>query len=313
MMKGHIFTFTPNPALDLGGTVDQITTNEKNYVHDQTKSPGGNGINAARILTRLRIPTLASGFLGGGVGAEIKFLLSKEGVKHNFVSIKEHSRIGLTVSNRSDHQQMRFTFPGPHISSNEKQDLFNLVKSDEGIEILILGGSFPDGFKVADASKLLKIMRQKNIPCVVDCPGGILRELINEKPLLIKPNLLEFQQATQSNSHTIKGVCGQAKKILKHVPYICVSSVEDGAVLVTKDKSYFGKIPNIKIKSTVGAGDSMVGAMTAQLFQKNQSSADILRWGLAAAAATLSHPGTAFGTAREIAKLYEKTRVEVVS
>ncbi|MNL84904.1 hypothetical protein D3C87_2130230 [compost metagenome] len=54
----------------------------------------------------------------------------------------------------------------------------------------------------------------------------------------------------------------------------------------------------------------MVGAMVAQLYNSNDSPADILRWGLASAAATLSQPGTSLGQASKIVGLYKKTRVE---
>lgn len=57
----------------------------------------------------------------------------------------------------------------------------------------------------------------------------------------------------------------------------------------------------------------MVGAMVAQLYKKNKSDADILRWGLAAAAATLAKPGTAFGSAHDIYRLYNKTKVSILN
>ncbi|OFZ28324.1 MAG: hypothetical protein A2622_04270 [Bdellovibrionales bacterium RIFCSPHIGHO2_01_FULL_40_29] len=309
-MKPYVFTFTPSPTLDLGGIVEQIKPNEKSYVHDQTKSPGGNGVNAARILTRLRIPTVASGFIGGSVGEEIKFLLNQENVKNEFVSIKGHSRICVAVSNRKDHQQTRLTFPGPEILSSEKLTLFKLIEKNNGIEILIIGGSLPDGFRISDVKKIMRISQKRNIPCIVDCPGKILRELLLERPHFIKPNLAEFHEITDSKVKSIRSVHWKAKKLLTKVPYVCISSVEGGALLVTKNGAYFGRIPRVKVKSTVGAGDSMVGAMAAQFFLKNKSDHDILRWGLAAAAATLSHPGTAFGTGQEIQNLYKKTRVE---
>jgi 1-phosphofructokinase family hexose kinase len=308
-MKRHVLTFTPAPALDLGGVVDHIKPNEKCYVHDQIKSPGGNGINAARILTRLGIPTLATGFVGGGTGEEIKFLIDKEGVKNKFVPIQGHSRICVTVSNRKDHQQTRLTFPGPHILTDEKNRLFKMIEEDQGLEVLIVGGSLPSGFGFLDARKILKIAKRRNIPCLVDCPGPVLRELIREQPFFIKPNLTEFQEATQSKVASLPSVHRKAQKLLEMIPYICVSSVEGGALLVTREGSYFGRIPKVKVMSTVGAGDSMVGAMAAQFFKKNRNSQDILRWGLAASAATLSHTGTAFGTAREIRTLYEKTKI----
>lgn len=310
--KPYIFTFTPSPTLDLSGIVDQIKLNEKTYVHDQIKSPGGNGINAARILTRLKIPTLASGFIGGGVGEEIKFLLNQENVQNDFVTIQGHSRLCVTVANRRDKQQTRLTFPGPDILPAEKRSLFKLIESYQDIEILIIGGSLPTGFLPTDIRRIIRIARRKNILCVVDCPGKIMRELISAGPHFIKPNLLEFQQATRSKVKRLRSVHSEAKKLVEKIPYVCVSSVDGGALFLTKEGSYFGRIPKIKIRSTVGAGDSMVGAMSAQFFLKNRSGHDILRWGLAAAAATLSHSGTAFGTAEEIYALYKNTKVETI-
>ena len=49
-----IYTITPNPALDIGGSVEQLITDEKNYVFDEIRSAGGNGINAARVAHHLR-------------------------------------------------------------------------------------------------------------------------------------------------------------------------------------------------------------------------------------------------------------------
>lgn len=312
-MKNYILTITPNPALDLGGVVDNLKANEKSYVHDETRSPGGNAINAARILTRLRVPILATGFLGGSTGEEIKNLLDEENVKNNFVKIKGHSRICVTVSNKTDHLQTRLDFPGPQITRQELEKLFKLLERQKNISLLLIGGSLPQGLKPADVIRLMSFARKRKIECVVDCPGDILRILIAGRPILIKPNLTEFQEMTESSAKSIGGIQKEARKLLNRVPYICISSVEGGALLVTKKNSYFGRIPKVRVKSSVGAGDSMVGAMVSQLYKKNISEEDILRWGLAAAAATLGHAGTAFGSAHEIQRLYKKTIVSIIS
>lgn len=311
-MKNYILTITPNPALDLGGIVDNLKPNEKSYVHDETRSPGGNAINVARILTRLKKPVIATGFLGGSTGEEIKSLLDEEGVKNKFIKIKGHSRICVTVSNKADHHQTRLNFPGPYITYQEKEKIFSLLESQKKISLLVIGGTLPDGLRPADVLRLMRLARKQNIECVVDCPANIMRVLISGKPMLIKPNLTEFQEMTGSSAKSISGVQKVARKLLNKVPYICISSVEGGALLVTRQNSYFGRIPKVNIKSTVGAGDSMVGAIIAQLYKKNTSGEDILRWGLAAAAATLSHPGTAFGSSYEIHRLYNKTMIRQI-
>jgi 1-phosphofructokinase family hexose kinase len=312
-MKNYILTITPNPALDLGGVVDNLKANEKSYIHDETRSPGGNAINVARILTRLKIPVLATGFLGGSTGEEIKNLLDEENVKNKFLKILGHSRICVTVSNKEDHHQTRLNFPGPHITHQEKETFLRLLENQKNISLLVFGGSLPKGLRPADVLRLMRLARKQNIECVVDCPANILRELIDGSPLLIKPNLTEFQEVTGSSVKSIGGVQKEARKLLEKVPYICISSVEDGALLVTRKNSYFGRIVKVKVKSTVGAGDSMVGAMVSQLYKKNTSEEDILRWGLASAAATLAQPGTALGSAHVIYRLYNKTKVSIIS
>lgn len=306
--KKTVVAFTPSPALDLSGTVDGLKPNEKSYVYDEVRSPGGNAINAARILSRLKVDVLATGFLGGSTGEEIEFLLQQEGVKCRFVKIKGHSRICVTVANNSDHKQTRLTFPAPPISAREKNKLFQFVQKQKQ-HFLIIGGSLPQGVQPSDIVRLMKMAQNKNIKCVVDSPAQVLRKLIAGNPFFIKPNLTEFQLLTNTRATTINGVKHAAKDLLKKIPFICVSSVEGGALLLTHTANYFGRIPHIKIKSTVGAGDSMVGAMVAQFCQDNPSESDILRWGLAAAAATLEEKGTAFGSAKRIHQLYQQTKV----
>jgi 1-phosphofructokinase family hexose kinase len=310
--KNKIFTITPNPALDISGVVEHIIPDEKNYVHDEFRSPGGNAINVSRILNRLGVPCLASGFLGGATGEEIASLLSTEKIHHRFIKIKGSTRMNVTVSNKSNHKQTRLSFPGPYIAREEKEQLFKLVKNISGVEMLVIGGSLPPQFSVIDLRKMILAAQERNIAVVVDCPGTILEQLKIPRLLLIKPNLEEFQGFTKSRARSISEVKKQALPLLKRVSYICVSSVEGGALLMTQTDRFFGKIAPITVRSTVGAGDSMVGAMVAQLYERNPSAADILRWGLAAAAATLGEIGTTLGSASQIKRLYKQTVVEKV-
>ena len=173
----------------------------------------------------------------------------------------------------------------------------------------MLGGSLPQGFAASDVVHLMKYLKKRKIGFIVDCPGSVMRDVIEGEPLLIKPNLDEFTEMTQRNPKNLMAVENLAKKLIDRIPFVCVSSVDGGTLLVTRSGSYFGRIPEVKIESTVGAGDSMVGAMAAQIYRKNFSAEDLLRWSLAASAATLSHPGTAMGGAREMRRLYKETSV----
>ena len=129
----------------------------------------------------------------------------------------------------------------------------------------MMGGSLPPGIKASDVSHLVGLLNTKGIPCMVDMPGKILAQVISSKPLFIKPNLVEFQELVGRKVKSIKSILPLVRKLNNSVPLICVSSVEGGAILVTKDEAWYGRIPKVKVLSSVGAGDSMVGAMAAAI------------------------------------------------
>jgi fructose-1-phosphate kinase PfkB-like protein len=223
--------------------------------------------------------------------------------------------------------QTRLSFPGPQIRANEAEDLFKQVARIKNPGIVVIGGSLPPGVSPAYLQRMIRSLRSRQVPTLVDVPGEILKRVISAEPLFIKPNLLEFQELVGKKVVSISSVLKEARRLSHKVPLICVSSVEGGALLITRDSAWFGRAPRVKIKTTVGAGDSMVGAIAANLWNYSKRKAawrafeplpddvvgDLLRWGLASAAATLETHGTELGAGRQIRALYRKVRVEKVS
>jgi 1-phosphofructokinase family hexose kinase len=315
-----IYTITPNPVLDISGVVDELVTDEKNYVRSEERFPGGNAINVARLLTRLGVPVTATGFLGQSVGREIEDLLDVEKVRHSFVPIADHTRISVTVSNSKTHLQTRLSFAGPTVKQIEIQQLKKRVAALSSRSTFVLGGSFPPGFKISDAKQLIKAARKRDIPVIVDVPGDLLRKLDLKGVTLIKPNLVELQELIGRKLTTVTSVARAARRLATKVDLVCVSSVEGGAILASRDFVCFGKTPPIKIKTTVGAGDSMVAGMVAELWNRKTTIyndrefvSELLRRGLAAAAATLSTSGTTLGRARDVVKYYGRIKVSEFS
>lgn len=318
----RIYTITPNPALDLSGLVNQLIPNEKNYVYSEARYPGGNAVNVARLLTRLGAPTCATGFLGNNIGNEIKTLLNHEKVKHHFVEIKGHTRISVSISNLKTHQQTRLSFPGPRIEVKEIQALTKKIAQIPQSSMLVLGGSFPPGFEISHANHLIRTAQERNIPVVVDVPGTILGKIHLDGLLLIKPNLIEFQELIGKKVRSISSVGRAAQNLARKVRFVCISSVKGGALLASRNSIWFGVPPPIKLLSTVGAGDSMVAGMVAKLWRQQGATEtndddslipELLRYGLSSAAATLSTNGTQLGSRKDILKFYRGVEVQKIT
>lgn len=306
-----IYTVTFNPALDVSGDVDAIVPDEKAYVHGERISPGGNGINAGIIAARIGAQVTLTGFLGGSNGTKIRELLKKEKLETEFVPISGDTRMNVTVSARNTHRQTRLSFPGPRIRPGEKDRLAEILSHCGPSDLVVFGGSLPPGVAASDVKKIIRHLREKDVPFVIDMPGKILSGLIPTAPLMIKPNLTEFQELTGTTVSTIEDVVRVSRKKLSRIPFVCVSSVEGGALLITADAAWFGKIPKVKIRSSVGAGDSMVGAMAVLLEKDPQCPPEkLLRSGLAASCATLTEAGMTLGTKRSIREYTPKIIVK---
>jgi 1-phosphofructokinase family hexose kinase len=311
-----IYTLTPNPALDTCGVVGQLVPDEKNYVHKVIHFPGGNGVNVARILTRLKIPCVASGFLGGSIGDELLESLKREKVRSDFVSIRGLTRMSITVTQSQTGCQTRLSFPGPLISRSEARMLAKKVEALPSRSILMCGGSLPENYSVQTLLGLLKTAKARGLPLVVDCPGPLLKTLIDARPDLIKPNRVEFEQLigkAPKSLRSMDAVASLARQLLPKVRMICVSSIDGGALLVTRNGTWYGKGKKIKACSSVGAGDSMVAGMISQLANQDHAKdlePELLRWGIAAGMATVSQPTGFLGRASDIRGFLDQVRIK---
>lgn len=69
-----IYTVTLNPSIDLYVELDNLKLGQRNNVKYETVLPGGKALNVSRVLSALRIPTVATGFVGGFQGNKIFIL-----------------------------------------------------------------------------------------------------------------------------------------------------------------------------------------------------------------------------------------------
>ena len=334
-IQSHVYTLTANPALDLSGHVDRLLANEKNYVHDVRRDPGGNGINAARVATRLanlskhqNVKVVALGFLGGAAGEEIEALVRSEGINCQFTEIANATRMNVTVTNESDHQQTRLTFPGPMVSVEEQNRLLKLIQELKGPGLFVLGGSLPPGVNPSFFLNVSRAAARAQLDLIVDVPALTLKKIFgapqlrSQNILMIKPNNIELEEFMGRSLKTERALIAAAREIIaeKRCRFVCVSRGSEGALLVSEDHAWKGIAPQIRAKGSVGAGDSMVGAMAWFWAQSGggktltpEDLASGLRWGLAAGAATAMTPGTTLGEARLVKRLISKCRVERIA
>ena len=187
-----ILTVTMNPSIDTRYTIDHLVVDDVNRVVPQ-KTAGGKGLNVSRVLCQLGDDVIATGLLGGHMGAFLADRMDDDGIPHDFVSIEGESRICIAVIH--DGAQTEFLESGPTVSADE------LVRFDAKFNELVgtascvtISGSLPAGIDVDYYVKLVEAAHAAGVPVLVDTSGASLDAILNApvKPTLIKPNLSEI-------------------------------------------------------------------------------------------------------------------------
>lgn len=253
-----IYTLTLNPSIDYIVGLDDLETGKVNRAVYDKILPGGKGINVSIVLKNLGTDSCALGFVGGFSGDYIKKAVEEHGVKTDFVTLKKAtSRINIKIKAE---EETEINAKGPEISENEVEILMDKIRNINDGDVLVLAGSVPKGFGKDFYSEIMKELSSKNIKIIVDAEGELLKNTLQYKPFLIKPNNFElegiFGVKIDSKEETVK----YAKELRKMgARNVIVSLGGDGGILVSEDgKVFFTEAPRGKVVNTTGCGDSVV-------------------------------------------------------
>ncbi len=300
-----IVTLTVNPALDVSTSTEQVTPEHKLRCGPSRLDPGGGGVNVSRVVGRLGGHAPAVVALGGPTGEAYRRLLDADSVTARVVSIAGSTRENFTVDETSSGEQFRFVLQGPQLTEDEWQSCLDATAASlVGGGWVVPSGSLPPGVPDDFYARLARLAHDAGARCVVDASGEALVEALREGVYLVKPSGRELGEIVGATLSTFDEKVAAARELVgRHAVEVVVLSLgADGAALVTKHDTVRLASPPITVRSTVGAGDSMVAAIVLRLAE-GRSLADAFRAGVAAGAATASTPATELCDPNEVARL----------
>lgn len=289
-----IYTLTLSPSLDSATLTPQIYPEGKLRCSAPVFEPGGGGINVARAITHLGGKATAIFPAGGATGEHLVALLADEQVAVDTVDARDWTRQNLHVHVESSGEQYRFVMPGAKLSDDEFRQLEEKVLTIESGSLLVISGSLPPGVKTEKLTALVQAVLQRGIRCIVDSSGDALKAALEPGQLeLVKPNQKELSALVNRELNQPDDVRTAAEEMVRtgKAHRVVVSLGPQGALAVDKTGCVQVVPPPMKSQSTVGAGDSMVGAMVLKLAQ-GASLLEMARYGVAAGSAATINQGT---------------------
>lgn len=305
-MKTHtIVTLTVNPALDKSARFSGLVPEQKIRCELPRYDAGGGGINVSKAIVRLGGTTLCVFTSGGSTGEKLEELIRQEGIESIAIATQNWTRENFIAFETITRAQYRFGFPGTALSETEIATIAQTIKELK-TKYLVLSGSLNQGLPSDFYQQIAERAKASGAKVIVDTSGEALKKVLETGVYLIKPNIGELAKLIGVERLERNEVELAAKKLIEKesAKIVVVSLGAEGAVLVTKDQTEFVKAPKVEKKSTVGAGDSMVGAMVWALSQ-NKPMKEVIQWGVSCGSAATMNEGTQLFKLEEAKRLFE--------
>jgi 6-phosphofructokinase 2 len=289
-----IVTFTPNPAIDVSTSVEQVVPTRKLRCSAQMRDPGGGGINVARVVKRLGGEVTAVFPCGGVTGHLLAQLLERAGIPARTTEVAGETREDFSVLETASGRQYRFVLPGPPLAEAEWCACLDTLGSvAPRSEFVVASGSLPPGVPDDFYARIVRIAKPWNVRFVLDTSGPPLAAALGEGVYLVKPNLRELSELVGESLGDEAAWVRAGERLIEQrkAEIVALTLGHRGAVLVARDLALRAEPLPITPVSAVGAGDSFLGAMIWSL-AAGQGLEQAFRYGVAAASSALLNPGT---------------------
>ena len=287
-----IYTMTLNPALDYNMITTSFQAGRVNRSSSEYFMMGGKGLMESQVLKNLGVPSVAMGMIAGFTGKALREMLNSCGIATDFVELKQGlTRINVKLWGALEGE---INAAGPECDEESLEKLMKKLQNLTKEDILVLAGTVPKSVPRDIYATIVRQMAQQGVRTVVDTSGQALKEVIQYRPFLVKPNHHELGEIYGVELKTAEEVWPYAERMQREgAENVLVSMGGDGALLCASDGSrLYAKAPKGEVKNTVGAGDSMVAGFLAQ-YLASGSFAEALRNGIACGSASAFSDGLA--------------------
>jgi 1-phosphofructokinase len=306
-----IATVTLNPAIDKSVTARGFEVGKTNRGEVTRVDAGGKGINVAKALKRLGSTVCALGLVAGSNGRFILDALGAEGIPADFVNVPGETRVNLKIHDPEKGTETELNEPGFRVTGEHLGELRRKVEAHAPhCEVMVFSGSLPPDAPPEIFADLILAAKRRGAKCFLDTAGPGLKLGLAAGPYLIKPNRAEAEDLLKSTLRTRRELVEAARALMRMgSEQVLISLGAEGAVGVAGTEALFAQPPVVTVRSSVGAGDTMVAIM-AQATVAGIPFRQAFRMAVAASAATVAMEGTKVADLAAVQNLIPQVRLE---
>lgn len=303
-------TLTLSPAVDCTLTVaGKLQPGAVHHVVEETRTPGGKGINVAKALKSAGADVVVGGLVGAREAGFYETFLEEAGIRTALLVVEHRTRANQMFID-SEGNEMKMNRPGfPELDFDEAPLNTYCLEVAEQADTVVLSGSLPARFPADTYARLVNLLRGEGKVVVLDASGGPLRAGAEAAPEIIKPNCAELGELAGVAVHGEDDILAAIDSIRSRHEAIVVSAGAAGAYFTAAGKTYHAAAPHVTAVDSTGAGDTLLGQFCADYFPGRKLTEAVMRNAVAAGSAAVETRGTPIVPAERVRELADSVRV----
>ena len=260
----EILVFGANPAWQKTLTFPRLTPGAVNRAISLDAYAAGKGVNFCRAAAgHGRCRTLLFQFSGGENGARHEAALRDEGICFHRIRTAAETRCCLTCLDRTTGEMTELIEPSSPVTPEEATAMtaaFSRSLADATGAAIV--GSLPDGTDPNLYCDIIRLIREKGVPVLIDAAANIVPALDLAEKFILKINCRELQNLTGGTSPA--AALSAARDRWPGAIFVITGGPE-AAWLAVGDETYCCKQPQLSILSPLGAGDTCSAVLFSEL------------------------------------------------
>ena len=298
------YTLTANPAVDMTVQCPSLVANENIRSVNAEYTANGKGLDVSFALKKFGVDSVALGFFAGITGKYVVDETMNMGCLCRPVWIDGITRINSYFNDGEN--EYGILNPGPSITPQDEQELFNILDSTGDLDCLIVSGSVPPKASKNFLDQVVAHAQARGADVVLDLSSDKLKTLASTKPLLIKPNHHEMREIwgvqidTDDDARRALALAHEAG-----VQNVLLTMGSRGSAYFSngEDIWYAKRDFNIKLVSSVCAGDCTLAAFLLKWYNDRDNVEEALKLAMATGANVCESAGLGdFGHVDEYSK-----------
>jgi 1-phosphofructokinase family hexose kinase len=314
-----------NPTVDIIYEIENFTVGGTFKVNKKKVFPVGKAISfslAARNIDP-QIPLKVFAFIGEGELNQYREFLKRKRIQFEFIEIEGQTRSNKTINDPRKHTTTHIREQGFQLSEDKIKQMKALLQNEiEKRDFCVLSGSIPPQTDEKIYKELIQLSRKQGAICALDSCGDALIKGSKAPPHVIKPNLKEFSQLIgtqnlqaldlENTFEASQTIINEAKELLQEdINIILITLGAKGAIIVSSDIVYYGKIDVKKVVDTVGSGDSFLAGFLVS-HSKERDLMDSFKLAIAAGAANTLESGPGYFDSEMVIRLMKKIQLKTL-